>query len=143
MPSGGASRRGRLAVPIDRLATTSLQRLRSPKVLRPGGGRLTRLMEHAPPATRRAPICQGRMAARTARRGIESSQRLGPYRWRVERALSWMSCWRRLQVRWDRDAGRWFAFALLACALVPDCGHLSTLERPQQVTQALVEWLQA
>jgi pimeloyl-ACP methyl ester carboxylesterase len=26
---------------------------------------------------------------------------------------------------------------------VPDCGHLSTLERPQQVTQALVEWLQA
>jgi pimeloyl-ACP methyl ester carboxylesterase len=27
--------------------------------------------------------------------------------------------------------------------LVPDCGHLSTLERPQQVTQALVEWLQA
>src|SRR5215216_694583 len=29
MPSGCASRRGRLAVPIDRLATTSLQRLRS------------------------------------------------------------------------------------------------------------------
>jgi pimeloyl-ACP methyl ester carboxylesterase len=83
------------------------------------------------------------MAARTARRGIESSQRLGRYRWRVERALSWMSCWCRLQVRWDRDAGRWFAFALLACALVPDYGHLSTLERPQQVTQALVEWLQA
>jgi pimeloyl-ACP methyl ester carboxylesterase len=27
--------------------------------------------------------------------------------------------------------------------MVPDCGHLSTLERPQQVTQALVEWLQA
>jgi hypothetical protein len=58
------------------------------------------------------------MVARTARRGIESSQRLGRYRWRVERALSWMSCWRRLQVRWDRDAGRWFAVALLACALV-------------------------
>jgi hypothetical protein len=25
---------------------------------------------------------------------------------------------RRLQVRWDRDAGRWFAFVLLACAVV-------------------------
>jgi pimeloyl-ACP methyl ester carboxylesterase len=24
---------------------------------------------------------------------------------------------------------------------VPDCGHLSTLERPQAVNQALVEWL--
>jgi pimeloyl-ACP methyl ester carboxylesterase len=26
---------------------------------------------------------------------------------------------------------------------VPDCGHLSTLERPAAVTQALVEWLKA
>jgi pimeloyl-ACP methyl ester carboxylesterase len=24
---------------------------------------------------------------------------------------------------------------------VPDCGHLSTLERPEQVNQALVGWL--
>jgi hypothetical protein len=36
----------------------------------------------------------------------------------VERALSWLSCFRRLQVRWDRDAGRWFAFVLVACAVV-------------------------
>ena len=26
---------------------------------------------------------------------------------------------------------------------VPDCGHLSTLERPEAVNQALVEWLAA
>jgi pimeloyl-ACP methyl ester carboxylesterase len=25
---------------------------------------------------------------------------------------------------------------------VPECGHLSTLERPEQVTRALIEWLQ-
>jgi len=25
--------------------------------------------------------------------------------------------------------------------VLPDCGHLSTLERPQAVTQALVEWM--
>jgi hypothetical protein len=25
---------------------------------------------------------------------------------------------RRLQVHWDRDSGRWFAFVLLACAVV-------------------------
>jgi transposase len=56
--------------------------------------------------------------ARIARRGIESSTRLGRHRWRVERSLSWLSCWRRLQVRWDRDAGRWFAFVLVACAVV-------------------------
>jgi IS5 family transposase len=55
---------------------------------------------------------------RIARRGIESSARLGRHRWRIERALSWLSCWRRLGVRWDRDSGRWFAFVLLACAVV-------------------------
>jgi IS5 family transposase len=55
---------------------------------------------------------------RIARRGIESSARLGRHRWRIERALSWLSCWRRLGVRWDRHSGRWFAFVLLACAVV-------------------------
>jgi transposase len=58
------------------------------------------------------------ITARIARRGIESSQRLGRHRWKVERALSWLSCYRRLAVRWDRDSGRFFAFVLLACALV-------------------------
>jgi IS5 family transposase len=55
---------------------------------------------------------------RIARRGIELSTRLGRHRWRVERSLSWLGCWRRLQLRWDRDSGRWFAFILLACAVV-------------------------
>jgi IS5 family transposase len=55
---------------------------------------------------------------RIARRGVDSSARLGRHRWKVERSLSWLSCWRRLQVRWDRDSGRWFAFVLVACAVV-------------------------
>jgi transposase len=55
--------------------------------------------------------------ARIAWREVESSTRLGRHRWKVERSLSWLSCFRRLQVRWDRDSGRWFAFGLLACAL--------------------------
>ena len=55
---------------------------------------------------------------RIARRGIESSERLGRQRWRVERSRSWLSCYRRLAIRWDRDAGRFFALVLLACALV-------------------------
>jgi transposase len=56
--------------------------------------------------------------SRIARREVESSTRLGRHRWRVERSLSWLSCFRRLQVRWDREAGRWFAFVLVACAVV-------------------------
>jgi transposase len=58
------------------------------------------------------------ITARIARRGIESSARLGRHRWKVERSLSWLSCWRRLQVRWDRDSGRFFAFVLVTCTLV-------------------------
>jgi IS5 family transposase len=58
------------------------------------------------------------ITARIARRGIESSTRLGRHRWKVERALSWLSCWRRLAIRWDRSSERWFAFVLVACALV-------------------------
>jgi transposase len=57
------------------------------------------------------------ITARIARRGIESSTRLGRHRWKVERALSWLSCYRRLAVRWDRGSERFFAFVLLACAL--------------------------
>ena len=43
---------------------------------------------------------------------------VGCHHWKFERSLSWLSCFGRLQVRWDRDSGRWFAFVLLACALV-------------------------
>jgi transposase len=49
---------------------------------------------------------------------VESSTTLGRHRWKVERSLSWLSCYRRLQVRWERDSARFFAFVLLACALV-------------------------
>jgi transposase len=65
----------------------------------------------------RAALRRRGITSRVARRGVESSQRLGPHRWRIERSLSWLGCWRRLQVRWDRDSGRFFAFALVACAL--------------------------
>jgi transposase len=68
-------------------------------------------------AANRAWLRRRGITARIARRGIESSTRLGRHRWRVERSLSWLSCWRRLQVRWDRGSERWFAFVLLACAL--------------------------
>jgi transposase len=79
---------------------------------------------------------------RIAGRGIESSTRLGRHRWRVERSLSWLSCFRRLQLRWDRDSGRWFAFVPLACAVVC-CNRLhqpavatTSLWRTGQVTSA-------
>ena len=69
-------------------------------------------------AANRAWLRRRGITPRIARRGIESAARLGHHRWRIERSLSWLSCWRRLGVRRDRDSGRWFAFVLLACAIV-------------------------
>jgi hypothetical protein len=69
-------------------------------------------------AANRAYLQRRGIRPRIARRGVEASTRLGRQRWKVERSLSWLSCWRRLEVRWDRDSGRWFAFLLLACTVV-------------------------
>jgi transposase len=63
---------------------------------------------------------------RIARRGIESSQRLGRHRHVVERSLAWLVGYRRLQVRYERRADILLAFLHLACALI--C--LKSLTRP-------------
>ena len=56
--------------------------------------------------------------ARIARRGIDSSERLGRYRWVVERALSWLNRYRRLKVRYERRDDIHQAFLDLGCALI-------------------------
>jgi transposase len=55
---------------------------------------------------------------RIARRGIESSQRLGRHRWVVERTLAWLSRFRRLTIRYERRADIHEAFLHLGCALI-------------------------
>jgi transposase len=94
-----------------------------PAVRTPSGRRRTRPVKlHADKGydrrANRAYLRRRGIRPRIARRGVESSTRLGRHRWRVERSLSWLSCFRRLQVRCDRDSGRWFAFVLVACAVV-------------------------
>jgi transposase len=59
-----------------------------------------------------------RIGCRIARRGIESSERLGRYRWIVERSLAWLHRYRRLAVRHERDADLHLAFLDLGCALI-------------------------
>ena len=55
---------------------------------------------------------------RIARRGVESSERLGRHRWVVERTLSWINRFRRLKVRYERRADVHQAFLDLGCALI-------------------------
>src|SRR5919205_203122 len=55
---------------------------------------------------------------RLARRGIDSSERLGRYRWVVERTQAWLLGCRRLGVRYERRADLLQGLLHLACALI-------------------------
>lgn len=61
--------------------------------------------------------------ARIARRGMESSEKLGRHRWVVERSFSWLYRFRRLAVRYERRADIHQAFLDLGCALIC-CNYL-------------------
>ena len=54
---------------------------------------------------------------RIARRGIESSERLGRHRWKIERSISWAFGYRRLTIRYERKARYFAAFLSLAATL--------------------------
>jgi transposase len=53
-----------------------------------------------------------------AQRGTEHGSGLGKERWVVERTISWLHQFRRLRIRWERDAEIHLAFMHLACAIV-------------------------
>jgi transposase len=65
------------------------------------------------PALRRRGI-----TPRIARRGIDSSEKLGRSRWVVERTHSWLNRYRRLKIRYERRADIHLAFLSLGCALI-------------------------
>ena len=94
-----------------------------PLIKCPSGQRRTR------PATLHADkaydIPRGRQALtrrhikiRIARKGIDSSQRLGRHRWVIERTLAWLHRDRRLTIRYERRADIHQAFLTLGCALI-------------------------
>jgi transposase len=56
--------------------------------------------------------------SRIARKGIESSTKLGRHRWVVERTIAWLNRCRRLTIRYERNADLHLAFLDLACALI-------------------------
>lgn len=72
------------------------------------------------PVLRRVLRARG-ITPRIARRGIESSERLGRHRWVVERSLGWLLTFRRLGVRFERRADLLQGLLHLACALL--CLH--------------------
>nr|WP_234342183.1 IS5 family transposase [Streptomyces leeuwenhoekii] len=59
-----------------------------------------------------------RIRHRIARKGIESSTRLGRHRWVVERTVSWLAGCRRLHRRYERMTEHFLAFVGIAAALI-------------------------
>ena len=63
--------------------------------------------------------CRARsIIPRIARRGIETSQKLGRHRWVVERTFAWLNPFRRLAVRYEPHADIPMAFTKLACVII-------------------------
>ncbi|WP_199827544.1 IS5 family transposase [Streptomyces xylophagus] len=55
---------------------------------------------------------------RLARKGVESSRRVGRHRWVVERTVSWLSRCRRLHRRYERKPEHFLAFTAIAPTLI-------------------------
>ena len=63
--------------------------------------------------------CRARsVTPRIARRGVDTSQKLGRHRWVVERTFAWLDQFRRLTVRYERRADIHRAFTTLGCAII-------------------------
>jgi hypothetical protein len=57
------------------------------------------------------------IAVRIARKGVETSDKLGKHRWVIERTIAWTFNYRRL-VRYERHANNFAAFLTLAATLI-------------------------
>jgi transposase len=54
---------------------------------------------------------------RIARKGIESTTKLGRHRWVIERTIAWLTGYRRLTVRYERKVTHFCAFLTLGATL--------------------------
>ena len=57
------------------------------------------------------------ITVRIARKGIETSKKLGRHRWVIERTIAWLFGYRRLSIRYERKANHFLAFLTLAATL--------------------------
>lgn len=71
-----------------------------------------------------------------ARPGIESGERLGRHRWKIERSIAWLFGYRRLTVRYERKGSHFLAFLGLAAALT--CYKLRPPVRQQGLDPGLL-----
>jgi transposase len=69
---------------------------------------------------------------RIARNGVESTEKLGRHRYKIERTFAWLGNYRRLAQRWERNTLNFKAFLALACAMVCYRRLRKHLDQPHQ-----------
>ena len=57
-----------------------------------------------------------RIIPRIARRGVDSSECLGRYRWKIERTLAWLTGYHRLTIHYERRGEHFAGFLQLPAA---------------------------
>lgn len=95
-------------------AIPAIKSRRGPRRRKPAKLHADKAYDHA--ALRRWVRARG-ITVRIARKGIESSKKLGKHRWVIERSIAWLFGYRRLAIRYERKANHFSAFLTLAAAL--------------------------
>lgn len=95
-------------------AIPAIKSRRGPRRRRPAKLHADKAYDHA--ALRKWVRARGIMV-RIARKGIETSKRLGKHRWVIERTIAWLFNYRRLSIRYERKANHFAAFLTLAATL--------------------------
>ncbi|MFC8163231.1 IS5 family transposase [Streptomyces sp. NPDC057293] len=96
------------------VALPTVRSRRGPRRRRPAKLRADKGYDY--PETRRW-LRNRNITPKIARRGIESRERLGRYRWKVERSMSRLFNYRRLTIRYERKSRYFAAFLSLAATL--------------------------
>lgn len=96
------------------MAIPAIKSRRGPRRRKPGKLHADKAYDHT---DLRTWVRHRGIGVRIARKGIESSEKLGRHRWVIERTMAWLLGYRRLGIRYDRKANHFCAFLTLAATL--------------------------
>ncbi len=96
------------------LAIPAIRSRRGPRRRKPSKLHADKAYDHA---DLRTWVRDRGIAVRIARKGIETSTKLGKHRWVIERSIAWLFGYRRLTIRYERHANHFSAFLTLAATL--------------------------
>ena len=95
-------------------AIPAIRSRRGPRRRQPGKRHADKAYDHA---DIRKWVRDRGITVRIARKGVETSKKLGKHRWVIERSIAWLFGYRRLAIRYERKANNFSAFLTLAATL--------------------------